>query len=101
MKQILFFENGNKSANSNRVFSKEASIGYLKGFKGPCLFRQLTHFDVYRSFLCDTLHNLYLGIMAKILKLLLSKLSPKAGIANLMNVRDQIDVIAQQFDKIS
>ncbi|CAF1496926.1 unnamed protein product [Adineta ricciae] len=96
-----FFENGNKLMNSNRNFSKETSAEYLKGFKGPCLFRQLSHFDVYRSFLCDTLHNLYLGITAKMLKLLLSKPSPKAGITNSMNVHDRIDLIAEKFNAIS
>ena len=31
------------------------------GLKGPCALRTLRHFDVYRSFLSDTLHNLYSG----------------------------------------
>lgn len=32
-----------------------------KGIQGECLFRQLAHFDVGRSFLVDSLHNIYLG----------------------------------------
>ncbi|CAF1214593.1 unnamed protein product [Adineta ricciae] len=97
----VFFENGYKLTSTGQSFSKEMTINYLKGFKGPCIFRKLTHFDVYKSFLCDTLHNLYLGITAKILKLLLSKPSPKAGITNFMNVHDQLNSVAQLFDTIS
>ena len=103
--------------NSDKTSSKESTMRYLKGFKGPCAFRQLSHFDVYGSFLCDTLHNLYLGVtvrlfslffkatlysmQAKMLKLLLSKPSPKGGISGVMSVHDQLNLVAQTFGSIS
>ncbi len=40
-------------------------------------------------------------MQAKLLKLLLSKPSPKGGITNAMSVRDQIDIVAQNFNTIS
>ena len=33
-----------------------------KGVKGPCILRALSKFDVGRSFLVDSLHNIYLGV---------------------------------------
>jgi hypothetical protein len=33
-----------------------------KRFKGPCILRTLSAFDVGRSFLVDSLHNIYLGV---------------------------------------
>ena len=32
-----------------------------KGILGECILRQLGHFDVGRSFMVDSLHNIYLG----------------------------------------
>ncbi|CAF1619215.1 unnamed protein product [Rotaria magnacalcarata] len=32
-----------------------------KGIVGVCLFRDLTYFDVGRSFMSDSLHNVYIG----------------------------------------
>jgi hypothetical protein len=32
-----------------------------KGLMGVCLLRELAHFDVGRSFMADSLHNVYLG----------------------------------------
>lgn len=32
-----------------------------KGILGPCILRQLSYFDVGRSFMADTLHNVYIG----------------------------------------
>lgn len=32
-----------------------------KGIRGPCVLRPLTYFDVGKSFLIDSLHNVYLG----------------------------------------
>ncbi|CAF4911039.1 unnamed protein product [Rotaria sp. Silwood1] len=61
LKQAQTLKNDHKLPNCDKVLSEEASIGYLKGLKGACALRQLSHFDVYKSFLCDTLHNLYLG----------------------------------------
>lgn len=33
-----------------------------KGVKGLCILRPLSNFDVGRSFLVDSLHNVYLGL---------------------------------------
>ncbi|CAF3129720.1 unnamed protein product [Rotaria sp. Silwood2] len=38
----------------------------LEGLRGPCILRELKYFDVYQSFLSDTLHTLYEGAMVKI-----------------------------------
>ena len=32
-----------------------------KGIIGECLFRQPAYFDVGRSFMADSLHNIYIG----------------------------------------
>ena len=32
-----------------------------KGIAGVCLFRELTYFDAGRSFMSDSLHNVYIG----------------------------------------
>ena len=38
-----------------------------KGYMGPCALRPLKYFDVGKSFLTDSLHNLYGGAMVSIL----------------------------------
>lgn len=38
-----------------------------KGYLGPCALRPLKYFDVGKSFLTDSLHNLYGGAMVSIL----------------------------------
>ncbi|CAF4829076.1 unnamed protein product, partial [Rotaria socialis] len=35
----------------------------LRGHIGPCALRSLTYFDVGTSFLSDSLHNIYHGVM--------------------------------------
>ena len=37
-----------------------------KGVKGPCILRTLSKFDVGRSFLVDSLHNIYLGLFVSL-----------------------------------
>ncbi|CAF3840657.1 unnamed protein product [Rotaria sordida] len=92
---------GYKLTNSNKTLAKSAAKEYLQGVKGPCLLRQLKYFNIYNSFLCDTLHNLYSGVMGKMLKLFLSKQSITEGISNAMSVYDQIDNIAEIVNSIS
>lgn len=41
---------------------KEAHKNAVKGAKGPCVLRNLLKFDVGKSFLVDSLHNIYLGL---------------------------------------
>jgi hypothetical protein len=36
-----------------------------KGIMGVCLFRELAHFDVGRSFMADSLHNIYIGAFVR------------------------------------
>ena len=38
----------------------------MKGHVGPCVLRSLKYFDVGISFLSDTLHNIYHGVMVSI-----------------------------------
>ncbi|CAF1296650.1 unnamed protein product [Rotaria sp. Silwood1] len=98
---IKFINNGYKLTNSNRALSKLASKEYLQGVRGPCLLRQLKYFNIYNSFLCDTLLNLYSGVMGKMLKLFLSKQSITEGTSNAMSVYDRIDNIAEIVNSIS
>jgi hypothetical protein len=35
----------------------------LRGHINPCVLRDLTYFDVGRSFLSDSLHNIYHGVV--------------------------------------
>ena len=37
-----------------------------KGVMGICLLRELTYFDVGRSFMADSLHNVYIGAFVNI-----------------------------------
>lgn len=36
-----------------------------KGIMGVCIFRELAYFDVGRSFMSDSLHNVYLGAFVR------------------------------------
>lgn len=38
-----------------------------KGLKGGCVLRSLSKFDVGRSFLVDSLHNIYLGVVVSLM----------------------------------
>ncbi|CAF4318352.1 unnamed protein product, partial [Rotaria magnacalcarata] len=40
-----------------------------KGALGPCILRELSYFDVGRSFMADTLHNVYIGAFKRLLQL--------------------------------
>ena len=42
-----------------------------KGVKGFCVLRSLSKFDVGRSFLIDSLHNIYLGVVVSLITFLL------------------------------
>lgn len=46
---------------------KDSSIvkQYGKGIAGVCIFRELTYFDVGRSFMADSLHNIYAGAFVR------------------------------------
>ena len=36
-----------------------------KGIMGVCPLRELAHFDVGRSFMTDSLHNIYIGVFVR------------------------------------
>jgi hypothetical protein len=44
----------------------EAHKKTVKGVKGSCILRTLSKFDVGRSFLVDSLHNIYLGLFVSV-----------------------------------
>ncbi|CAF1661149.1 unnamed protein product [Rotaria magnacalcarata] len=45
----------------------------LRGHIGPCSLRDLTYFDVGTSFLSDSLHNVYHGVMKRLFRLWFDK----------------------------
>lgn len=47
----------------NAMKLKNVTDDRRKGYLGHCALRSLTYFDVGRSFLTDSLHNLYGGTM--------------------------------------
>lgn len=41
-----------------------------KGILGPCIFRELSYFDVGDGFMADSLHNVYIGAFVRTIFLL-------------------------------
>ncbi|CAF3859359.1 unnamed protein product, partial [Rotaria sordida] len=66
----------------------------LDGLRGPCELRTLKYFDVYQSFLSDTLHTLYEGVMARMLHIFFDSVSQKTGITREMSIRNAIDAVS-------
>lgn len=50
-----------------RPKAKKPRRDFMFGFLGECSLRELRYFDVGRSFVFDTLHNLYRGTFVSIL----------------------------------
>lgn len=50
----------NKGSRGKEKLEKQHRLAE-KGIRGPCVLRPLTYFDVGKSFLSDSLHNVYLG----------------------------------------
>ncbi|CAF1444085.1 unnamed protein product, partial [Rotaria sordida] len=73
----------------------------LDGLRGPCELRTLKYFDVYQSFLSDTLHTLYEGVMARMLRIFFDKVSQKTGITREMSIRNAIDAVSAVVKSIS
>ncbi|CAF4218173.1 unnamed protein product, partial [Rotaria sordida] len=48
---------------------KEQLRDMMRGHVGPCVLRPLKYFDVGHSFLSDTLHNVYHGVMKRLSRL--------------------------------
>ncbi|CAF3872548.1 unnamed protein product [Rotaria magnacalcarata] len=63
----------------------------LHGHISPCILRDLTYFDVGTSFLSDSLHNIYHGVVKRLLHLWLKKKYKKAqwSICSKLNVVDR------------
>lgn len=45
---------------------RNPTVDQRKGYLGECALRSLTYFDVGRSFLTDSLHNLHGGTMVSL-----------------------------------
>jgi len=52
-------------ASTQRRASITSINNGLDGLRGECALRALKYFDVYQSFLSDTLHTLYEGAMVE------------------------------------
>jgi len=54
----------------NEHFTSDTDLrDRLRGHISPCVFRDLTYFDVGSSFLSDSLHNIYHGTVVSSLKI--------------------------------
>ncbi|CAF3606415.1 unnamed protein product [Rotaria sp. Silwood1] len=69
-----------RSSSEERRNSITSINDGLDGLRGPCELRTLKYFDVYQSFLSDTLHTLYEGVMARMLHIFFDSVSRKTGI---------------------
>ncbi|CAF1391075.1 unnamed protein product [Rotaria sordida] len=62
-----------------KVYAQERLLNHvelrdrLRGHISPCVLRELTYFDVGTSFLSDSLHNVYHGVMKRLLHLWFNK----------------------------
>ncbi|CAF1397355.1 unnamed protein product [Rotaria magnacalcarata] len=63
----------------------------LRGHTSPCILRDLTYFDVGTSFLSDSLHNIYHGVVKRLLRLWFQKKYRKEpwSICSKLNVLDR------------
>ena len=52
-----------KDVSPNKAQKRNASVDRQssRGIMGVCLFRELTYFDIGRSFMADSLHNIHIG----------------------------------------
>ena len=58
--ETVKIDENDKSSDKNRL------LDTIKGHVGPCVLRSLKYFDVGFSFLSNTLHNIYHGVMVSI-----------------------------------
>ncbi|CAF0842181.1 unnamed protein product [Rotaria sordida] len=90
-----------RSSSKERRESITSLNSGLEGLRGPCELRTLKYFDVYQSFLSDTLHTLYEGAMARMLRIFFDKVSQKTGITREMSIRNAIDAVSAVVKSIS
>ena len=50
-------------AEKTKIKDKQKLHAMMRGHAGPCALRPLKYFDVGHSFLSDSLHNIYHGVM--------------------------------------
>ncbi|CAF4182121.1 unnamed protein product, partial [Rotaria magnacalcarata] len=67
-----------------------------KGIVGVCLLRDLTYFDVGRSFMSDSLHNVYIGAFKRMLDLWLNKKYRKEN----WNIVKHLKKLAELFSSL-
>ncbi|CAF3413639.1 unnamed protein product [Rotaria sp. Silwood2] len=68
----------------------------LAGQISPCVLRDLTYFDVGTSFLSDSLHNVYHGVMKRLLRLWFDKKYRKQP----WNICDKLKVVDRYLSSI-
>ncbi|CAF3775430.1 unnamed protein product [Rotaria sp. Silwood1] len=90
-----------RSSSEERRNSITSINDGLDGLRGPCELRTLKYFDVYQSFLSDTLHTLYEGVMARMLHIFFDSVSRKTGITPEMSIRDATDAVSAIVKSIS
>jgi len=52
--------------NDTEIQTEDKQDDNLKGYRGKCVLRELNYFDVGVSFLSDSLHNCYHGVVVSI-----------------------------------
>ena len=52
-----------RAEKKKKIEDKQKLHAMMRGHAGPCALRPLKYFDVGHSFLSDSLHNIYHGIM--------------------------------------
>ncbi|CAF1528663.1 unnamed protein product [Adineta ricciae] len=80
----------------NRLIDELTDEQNEKGIAGICLFRELLHFDVGRSFMADSLHNIYIGLFKRMLGLWLGKEYRTRE----WNVIERINKLADLFKRV-
>ncbi|CAF1607895.1 unnamed protein product [Rotaria magnacalcarata] len=68
----------------------------LRGHIGPCGLRSLTYFDVGTSFLSDSLHNIYHGVMKRLLRLWFDKKHQKQA----WSIRSKLKIVDHYLSSI-
>ncbi|CAF3619678.1 unnamed protein product [Rotaria socialis] len=68
----------------------------LRGHIGPCALRSLTYFDVGTSFLSDSLHNIYHGVMKRLLHLWFDKKHQKQA----WSIRSKLKIVDHYLSSI-
>ncbi|CAF1117040.1 unnamed protein product [Adineta steineri] len=90
-----------RSVSTQRRASTTSINTGLQGLRGECALRTLKYFDVYQSFVSDTLHTLYEGAMARMLHIFFGTVSEKSAITREMNIKGALDAVSSIVKSIS